>query len=524
MASTKNSQSLSPVLILGAGINGAALARELVMNRVPVCVVDTHDIASGTTAYSSRLIHGGLRYLEYGDLDLVRESVEERTRLLELAPDFVRPLQLFIPVQSRTSGIWQSMWRFFTGKSSAKQRPRGLWIVRAGLGMYSSYASDSSLPDYDIHSVGDEDTPPVCSNTYRWLCSYYDAQIEFPERFVLAMLADARRLAMENDVTLRILPYHRAKLNEKRVTIVAESNADNPVDEFEPSAVINATGAWLDQTLQQLEIDSTQLIKGTKGSHIFTDNEQLRDALGNTGVYAEANDGRPVFILPFGELNLIGTTDLPFEGDPADAATDKDEIEYLIECVNRVFPDVKVSESDIQLHYCGVRPLAFRDAGSPASITRRHFLEEHSASPLPFYSIVGGKLTTCRSLAEQTVDTLSKRLGFKVVANSKQREVHQEVPRMAQDAKNEMLTDTRYPVAFVRHSIENEWVTHLADLVERRLMLLYKPDLTNRCLSQLADLMVEGKILSPDHVESELHACKERLANRFGKRIVDLPA
>src|SRR6185369_9130125 len=133
---------MQPVLILGAGINGAALARELVLNGVPVWVVDTADVASGATAYSSRLIHGGLRYLEYGELDLVRESLAERTRLLRLAPQFVRPLRLFIPTGTCLGGVASAAGRFFgwertdAAATGATPTPRCLWLIRAGLAVY----------------------------------------------------------------------------------------------------------------------------------------------------------------------------------------------------------------------------------------------------------------------------------------------------------------------------------------------------------------------------------------------------
>src|SRR5688572_31945084 len=136
------------VLILGAGINGAALARELVLNGLSVCVVDKADIASGATARSSRLIHGGLRYLEHGEFDLVRESLAERTRLLRLAPQFVRPLELFIPVSNRTSGFWTAArralgWSRKAGHSGSEGiEHRGLWLVRVGLTLYDLYARD----------------------------------------------------------------------------------------------------------------------------------------------------------------------------------------------------------------------------------------------------------------------------------------------------------------------------------------------------------------------------------------------
>src|SRR5579859_7583382 len=132
-----------PVLILGAGINGAALARELLLGGISVVVVDTGDLAGGATAYSSRLIHGGLRYLEYGEFDLVRESLAERTRLLRQAPHLVRPLKLYIPISNRLGGLRKSVGRFFGWNAPGTTRPgppRGLWLVRAGLSLYDRYA------------------------------------------------------------------------------------------------------------------------------------------------------------------------------------------------------------------------------------------------------------------------------------------------------------------------------------------------------------------------------------------------
>ena len=185
-----------PVLILGAGINGAAIARELLLNRVPVCVVDTADICSGATAFSSRLIHGGLRYLEHGELDLVRESLAERTRLLRLAPQFVKPLRLFIPTRKRFSGLVRAA-RSFLGRTSnptPRPVPRGFWLVRMGLWLYDTYAKDPQLPRRSVHRLDDVHVPRVDAGKYRWLSSFYDAQIVYPERFVLALLEDARRL------------------------------------------------------------------------------------------------------------------------------------------------------------------------------------------------------------------------------------------------------------------------------------------------------------------------------------------
>lgn len=557
-----------PVLILGAGINGAALARELVIGGLPVVVVDTGDLARGATAYSSRLIHGGLRYLEYGEFDLVRESLAERTRLLRLAPQFVHPLLLHIPVGNRLGGLRHSLGRFFGadrhGAQAADARaapPRGLWLVRAGLWLYDFYARDPSLPRHHVSRLDERSSLPIDRARYRWLCSYFDAQIRFPERFVVALFDDARRAAQLAG-SFQLLTYHRVELSGRGASVYSADNASRPVLEFEPAAVVNATGAWVDRTLQQLRATSPPLMGGTKGSHLITFHAGLRAALGEAGIYAEAADGRPIFILPLGDATLIGTTDLPFSGDPADAVASEAEIEYLLAAVRQVLPGMRLTEQDVEFHYCGVRPLPHSDVDRPAAISRRHWLEEHPGSPVPLYSVIGGKLTTCRSLAESSARTIRRRLGLGGdVPGSRDRlipggenyptearsldaawqelaDVHgwsvAQVKAIWQlrgtqtdsilvelaDRERANLHGTDLPVAFARWVIANEWVRRLDDLVERRLMLLYDRRLSLACLRQLAGLLVEANLLRPAELESEVQRTVRRLASHFGRRLV----
>ncbi|HEY4312210.1 MAG TPA: glycerol-3-phosphate dehydrogenase/oxidase [Pirellulales bacterium] len=557
-----------PVLILGAGINGAAIARELVLNGVSVCLVDTADLAFGATAYASRLIHGGLRYLEYGEFDLVRESLAERTRLLRLAPQFVRPLRLFIPIENRFGGLWRSAERFlFKGNRSSKvgkpAESRGLYLVQMGLRMYDAYARDPSLPKHATHRRDQEDAILV-NPKYRWLCSYYDAQIRFPERFVLAMLDDAREAAKAAGTRFDLMNYHRAELNGRTATIRA-ADTGATVSSFEPAAVINATGAWVDMTLQRLGLRSDRLMGGTKGSHIVTWNPALHVALTHNGqsyagLYAEAADGRPVFVLPFGDASLIGTTDKEYVGDPADATARPEEIDYLLATANSLLPQVKLTPADVDMHYSGVRPLPYVGEATPASVTRRHSLTENHDAPLPFYSVIGGKLTTCRSLAEETAALLLQRLNLPVKANSEQRPIPGAAGFPAdshdQDALRQRLAaqlgfsdaaiaatwelygtrceevlnafaddrsivpGTETPTAVARFAIRHEWVRTLSDLVERRLMLLYHRHLYEGTLQRLAQLLVDEHVISGQQLNDEISRCAQRLETRFGKHVI----
>jgi glycerol-3-phosphate dehydrogenase len=527
---------MNPVLILGAGINGAALARELALNGVGVVVVDTRDIAAGATAYSSRLIHGGLRYLEYGDFALVRESLGERTRLLRLAPQFVHPLRLYIPIQNRFGGLMQAAGRFLGLRDRAHSpRSRGLWTVRFGLWLYDKYARDPTLPKHESHRVSDPDVVPVDRSRYRWVCAFSDAQVVYPERFTLALLGDGREIARAKGSEFRVLTYHEATLSGGTVSIrsraggsAASSPATQATYQFEPSAIINATGAWVDQTLKSLGIESKRLMGGTKGSHFVTSHARLKELLAGRAVYMEAPDGRPVFILPFINGMLVGTTDEPFEGDPADAVATTPELDYLIAVVNEVFPDVRLSRDDIDMHYAGVRPLPHTDAATPGAISRRHWMEAHSNCEVPMYSIIGGKLTTSRSLAEEAAGEILRRLGLPRIADSRERPIAEPEPvasavrgdRDAQSGGEPKLIGTPIPLATVRDVIRSEWATTLDDLVERRLMLLYHPNLERRCLDQLADLLVEAGLLLADQKSAAVDAVVDRLLTHFGKRVM----
>ncbi|HEY1599850.1 MAG TPA: glycerol-3-phosphate dehydrogenase/oxidase [Pirellulales bacterium] len=560
----------APVLILGAGINGAAIARELAINGVSVCLVDTADVAFGATAYASRLIHGGLRYLEYGEFDLVRESLAERSRLLRLAPQFVRPLRLFIPIENRFGGLWRSAQRFLFKGQRGKRPPqrgkptvsRGLWLVQMGLRLYDAYARDPQLPRHATHRAAAEDAIKV-DPRYRWLCSYYDAQIRFPERFVLAMLADAQQAATAAGSTCQVFTRHRAAL-DGRMARIYPRDSDQPVRSFEPVAVINATGAWVDLTLARLGLQSQRLMGGTKGTHIVTWNERLHDALTHhgqsyAGLYAEAADGRPVFVLPFGDASLIGTTDDAYEGNPSDAVATGEEIDYLLATANELLPQIRLTDKDVDLHYSGVRPLPYVGGATPAGVTRRHSLIENHAAPMPFFSIIGGKLTTCRSLAEETVALVLGRLGQSVVATSEARPIpgatgYSTDPREQEACCQEIATrlglapaqvhttwqlygtrcetvlgacaddkeslpGTDLPTAAVRYAVRHEWVHTLDDLVERRLMLLYHRRLYEGALRRTAEILAEEAIIAKQDVASQIEQCRERLRVHFGKQV-----
>lgn len=560
--------SLRPILILGGGIHGAAVARELALNGVPVVVVDSNDLATGATSKSSRLIHGGLRYLEYGDVRLVRESLTERERLLTLAPQFVRPLRLFVPTQQRWSGLLRSALGFFKlartrfgrrlmGRSE-RRAPRGYWPVRLGLWMYDLFSWGDSLPKSRGISVAraSSQQPLVDGTRYRWLCAYSDAQMLYPERCVMALLADAKLAARQQGVDFQVMTHASIRWSDSSVII---STGDAPPITIQPELVINCSGAWGDLTLNSIDAGATPLFAGTKGSHFVTRNERLKTALGDQGVYAETGDRRLAFILPFGDAVLVGTTDEQWSGPPELAVATDEELAYLLEVVHGTF-GLKLTTADIESHYSGVRPLPRTTDTSNAAISRDHAVTEHRLHGVSIVTLVGGKLTTFRLVARQIADHVlaAVRQSRTTTTTARALPGAEDFPRdpsewpalwqaWAQEFKSTVdeaaflwplygmrareilaqcattqsprIADSPLKCSTVRWVIEHEWVNTLDDLVERRLMLIFAPRLTQAMLSDLAECLVESGKLTRDQLPNVVDTTIRRLQHHYGRAL-----
>lgn len=397
---------------------------------------------------------------------------------------------------------------------SQKSVHRGLRVVQVGLWLYDRYAAGGDLPPRSLHRPGEPDVPAVSSEVARQLWAYSDAQITYPERLVIDFLADARQIAAEKGSDFRVLTYSRAMLRGDTVEIRAvQADSAELFATVKPAAIVNATGAWVDETLARLPVESRRLMGGTKGSHFLTFQPRLAELLAGQGVYTEARDGRPVFLLPFGRGTLIGTTDIPFEGDPATAVATEAELEYLLSVVNETFPDAKLRRGDITMHQCGVRPLPYVDAKTPAAITRRHQLVWNEQSPVPLLSLVGGKLTTCRSLAEETAAAVLKRLGGEATVNSRSRSVP---TTLIDEWLATRQSSALPPQSTMAECIKNEWVARLEDLIERRLILHFASGLSRQTVSSVAaGLVAQGK-LRQDKFGEAVDRCAARLREHFG--------
>ena len=375
------------VVIIGAGINGAGIARDAAMRGLKVLLIDKGDVGGGTTSASTRLIHGGLRYLENFEFGLVRESLREREILLRIAPHLVKPLAITIPIY--------------------KQSKRGRLTIRAGMILYDLLSWNKSLPRHRMLSRADtlKRWPVLNPEGLLGSALYYDAQVEFPERLVLQNVQSACEFGAEVLTYMHVTGF---AVENGKVSGVEFIREDGQKHFAETDIVINAAGPWIDQVLDRLPVESPRLIGGTKGSHIVV--PPFPGAPAN-GIYLEArSDGRPIFVIPWNEVFLIGTTDVRFQGDPDEVRCELWEIDYLLAETNLALPGAQLTRDSILYTYSGVRPLPVTGDKDEQSITRRHFIREHPRLP-NLLSIVGGKLTTYRSLAEECVDLIFRKLG-----------------------------------------------------------------------------------------------------------------
>jgi len=375
------------VIVIGAGINGAGIARDAAMRGLKVLLIDKGEPGMGTTVASTRLIHGGLRYLEHFEFGLVRESLREREVLLRIAPHLVRPIAITIPIY--------------------KQSKRGRLLIRAGMILYDLLSWGKSLPRHRMLSRAEtlKQWSGLNSDGLVGSALYYDAQLEFPERLVMANVLSAREFGAEVLTHTRVT---NLTVENGKVSGVEFVSEDGRRRSAEAAMVINAAGPWIDQVLERVPFKSPKLIGGTKGSHIVV--PAFPGAPANA-IYVEArSDGRPIFIIPWNKLYLIGTTDVRFEGDPDEVRCEPWEIDYLLSEAHLTLPGAHLTRDSILYAYSGVRPLPVTSDKDEQNITRRHFIRQHPRLP-NLLSIVGGKLTTYRSLAKECVDLIFQKLG-----------------------------------------------------------------------------------------------------------------
>jgi glycerol-3-phosphate dehydrogenase len=402
------------VLIVGGGINGAGLLRELALQGVDALLVEKSDFCSGASSASTRIIHGGLRYLENGEFRLVREALRERNRLLKNAPHYVTPLATTIPIFSWADGLFSAMGKFLGFR--VRPSDRGALLFKVGLSLYDLLPGHQAvLPAHQFKSrrVSLAERPPLNPDI---VCTamYYDARISYPERLCLELVLDAERLGSGACALNYVCPK-----GASGDTVVLEDEIAGERFEIKPRIVVNATGAWIDFTNRVLQ-RQTEYIGGTKGSHLVIEHPELLASTRGEMLYFGNADGRICIFYPFYGKVIAGSTDIPVS-DPETAFCEEDEVDYILESLRQVFPAVQVDRSHIVFRFCGVRPLPRSDSSTPGEISRDHscaVIPAGNGINFPVYSLIGGKWTTFRAFDEQVADRILEQLARPRLASS----------------------------------------------------------------------------------------------------------
>jgi glycerol-3-phosphate dehydrogenase len=382
-------------IVIGGGVAGAGVARDLALRGASVALFEKQDFASGTSSKSSKLIHGGLRYLELGDLALVRESLREKKHLERLAPHLVQPLPFLVPV-------------YRGGR-------RGLITVRIGMWLYNLLTPGKGTERFRVLGALDALSlePALHAEGLRGAGYYFDDLLLFPERLCLENVLSAVRHGARAYNYCEVEEVVRGAKGPEGVRV--RDLLTNRVHTARGRVIVNATGPWVDRIRERAGVSDAgrRLVRTTKGIHC------LLPRLTERAVYLSGTDERMIFVIPWREFSLVGTTDTDFSGDLDRLWATREEVEYLLSATRQVLPDPRVALDRVAYTYAGVRPLSF-EAGRPASrVSREHKVVVESGGH--FLSVTGTKLTCFRSLAEQVGDRVMQALGRSVPSPSGRR-------------------------------------------------------------------------------------------------------
>jgi glycerol-3-phosphate dehydrogenase len=373
------------IVIIGGGITGVAIARECALAGRRVLIVDKNDFGSGTTSRTTRIVHGGLRYVEHGEFGMVREALVERERLLRERPHLVRPRKFVFALSDNS-------------RHSALELRLGLWLYRRLAGERSA----SRAPRADLATMERD-----LDANRRWtLFEYDDAQCEFPERLVAEWLVEALSAGAtaRNYTEVLEVPARDGRVRGVRLRDRLDENEQFVRAEW----VINAAGPWADQVFATAGLDTTApMLSPTRGTHIV-----LPCFAGSptSPLYTEAIDGRAVFLIPWNGALLVGATEVPESESPDKVKPTPVEVRYLLSLVNRLYPEAALTAADILYTFAGVRPLTYSTNPKLNAVSRRHVIRNHAADgALGLYSVLGGKLTTAAALARHCARTIGLR-------------------------------------------------------------------------------------------------------------------
>jgi glycerol-3-phosphate dehydrogenase len=453
--------------VIGGGIVGAGVARDAAMRGLRVALVDRHDFAFGTSSRSSRLLHGGLRYLEQGRVRLVREASVEKMLLHQLAPHLAQPLGFVFPA--------------YRGEG------RPLWQLGIGVKIYDLLCGGRNLKPsrrLDVAAVQGL-APQLKTDRLAGAVLYYDG-LTNDARLVFDTLRSATRhgAIVANytrlvDAVRRGDLWHceiRDELSGRTATVRARS-------------VVNATGPWAEAVPH-----SAVRLRLSKGIHIVVDRTRLatREAV----VITEGK--RLLFVLPWGERTIVGTTDTDYEGAPEAVRVEPQDVRYVLETVARFFPRTALTEKDVISSWAGLRPLVANADGTPSDVSREHQI----LSPEPgWWDITGGKLTTYRLMAEQAGDRLISFLGH---GEARSRTADEPLVAGQRGAEYSSIIPGACTRAAVEHYVRHEWARHLDDVLVRRSSWHYYHTDTEAQARRVAGWIAELLNWTPETIEHEL--------------------
>lgn len=530
-ATLRDLQAPFDLLVIGGGINGTAVAWDAALRGLRVLLLEKGDWGSGTSSWSSRLIHGGLKYLEKADLPLVRESLRDREWLLRAAPHLVKPLRFVLPFYRHN-------------KHSAA-------ALRLGMLAYDVLSLGKSVPRHRVY--GHDETlrllPGLETEGLTGAAFYYDGQAEYAERLCVEIAIAAHEAGAHvlnyAEVTRLVVQGGRVLGAEFR------DRESGQIYTAHARLTINVAGPWLDDVLAGSPAGQQRLTGGTKGSHFVV--APFEGAPTDALYYEAYADGRPMMVIPWLGNYLIGSTDKRFDGDLNTVAADADEVAYVLAETNKVFPRANLTPDDILYSYTGVRPLPYKHSGPESDITRRHRIHDHRPALDGLLSVVGGKLTTFPTLAKHAVDAVCRRLGVKqkqslrmqklpgaraadvegfFEAFVKESGLPEHVSRRllriygvraaevgALIGSDRALGVELDPVSGltageVTYTVRSEHAVTLADVLARRTMVGLDPDLGRGVARRVAEVQAEAAGWSAQRVEHEL-ADYERYLLRF---------
>ena len=366
------------LFVIGGGVNGAGIARDAAGRGLSVVLCEKDDLAEGTSSRSGKLVHGGLRYLEYYEFRLVREALIEREVLLKAAPHIIWPMRFVLP-------------------HSPEDRPA--WLVRLGLFLYDHLGGRQKLPGTRTLDLRRDPEGAPLLDKYTRGFEYSDCWVDDARLVVLNAIGAAEKGA---EILTRS-PAVSARRENGAWTITTRNTITGETRTFRARCIVNAAGPWVSDVIGRVAgSNSTRNVRLVKGSHIIVP----KFWQGSNAYLVQNNDKRVIFINPYeGDMALIGTTDIAYRGHAEDVAADESEIEYLIAAVNRYFKE-KLHHADVLYSFSGVRPLFDDGKGNPSAVTRDYVFDLDETGGAPLLNIFGGKITTFRELAERGLDRL----------------------------------------------------------------------------------------------------------------------